>query len=300
MMQSRAKENEIEITYEMEITKDYILVDNLRLNQVLINLLSNAIKFSPNGGQIKLSVKEKRADDSFSIYHFSIADQGIGMNEEQLGRLFKSFEQADMSISKRFGGTGLGLSISKSIIEMMNGRIWAQSEVDRGSTFFFTIRLKTVEKNNTDDITIKEISNATEDIIAETSVDLSKLRALLVDDVEINRIIVTDMLAETGIKIEEATNGIEAVNCFTNSTPGYYDIILMDMQMPEMDGCEASSTIRAIERSDAKSIAIVAMTANVMKADVERALNSGMNGHIAKPIDFQSAIQTIHRLCLEE
>ena len=315
LMRSRAHDSGIEITQETNVARDVVLVDSLRLNQVLINLFSNAIKFSPDGGLIKLSVREivssgagAGADsgagsdtDGWSEYLFSVSDNGIGMNEEQVSRLFKSFEQADISISKRFGGTGLGLSISKSIVEMMNGRIWVESKVGAGSTFYFTVRLKTVSSpefpiSNENDITFAETYIGSVDH-PEKSVDLSVLRALLTDDININRDIVIEMLSDTGIIIEEASTGQEAVDAFGNSEPGHFDLILMDMQMPEMDGCEATRRIRSMDRPDARSVVIIAMTANVMASDVELALKSGMDGHISKPIDFDNAIQTIRNLC---
>ena len=362
LMRSRAHDSGIEIVLEKDVVRDAVLTDSLRLNQVLINLFSNAIKFSPDGGQITLSVRETALDDGadgedagvsaqgragggaqgsgaqgrgaqgsgaqgragsgtstgtdtwvagsgtsagnlpgseWSEYLFSVADNGIGMSEEQVGRLFKSFEQADMSISKRFGGTGLGLSISKNIIEMMNGRIWVESKTGEGSIFYFTVRLKTVSglssAEASGNITAEPDMRSSDDI--KDSVDLSALRALLTDDISINRDIVIEMLSDTGLIIEEASNGQEAVDTFGNSAPGYYDLILMDMQMPEMDGCEATRRIRAMDRPDAKSVVIIAMTANVMESDVELALKSGMDGHISKPIDFDNAIQTIRNLC---
>jgi CheY-like chemotaxis protein len=217
------------------------------------------------------------------------------MTEEQISRLFQSFEQADMSISKRFGGTGLGLSICYNIVKIMNGRIWAESALGKGSTFYFTVRLKTLEKletNNAQDIADTVVFDDT-----NGTVDFSKLRTLIVDDIEINRVIAIDMLEETKIQTEEASNGREAVEMFEKSPPSYFDIILMDIQMPEMDGCEATRAIRAMNRPDAKSIPIIAVTANVMAADIDLTLNAGMDGHIGKPIDFANLIQTIKRLC---
>ena len=291
LMQSRKDGKNIEIIHDIDIERDFVVVDSMRLNQVMINLLSNAVKFSPEGGQVKLSVKETQLHGDRSLYHFSISDNGIGMTREQIVRLFKSFEQADSSITRRFGGTGLGLAISKSIVEMMNGDIWIESEVGHGSTFFFTIRLKTL-----DDAGIpKSTSLSAFDENEATFVDLSDLRVMIVDDIEINRVIAREMLSETGIGIEEADSGGEAVSLFKNSSEHYFDIILMDIQMPEMDGYEAAKAIREMERPDSKSVIIIAMTANAMKSDVEQALNAGMNGHIAKPFNFKEAVQTIKK-----
>jgi len=293
MMHSKASENNLEISQDLSINRDHARVDKLRLNQVLFNLLANAVKFSPDGGQIKISVTEDDLDETWSQFSFSIADQGIGMSEEQVGRLFQSFEQADTSISRRFGGTGLGLAISKNIVEMMGGSIWVESKLGVGSTFSFVLRLKAAEKSGMAFDT--EVLNNAKD-----SADYSNLRALVADDIDINRLIVTEMLCETGMQIEEATTGKEAVDIFANSPPGYFDIILMDIQMPEMDGYEATGTIRKLLRKDAKSVPIVAMTANVMKADLAFVREAGMNGHIAKPIDFDSVLQIIYKLCLKK
>ena len=291
LMQSRADENRIVLSTELTLTHDFVLADTLRLNQVLMNLLSNAIKFSPGGGQVKLSVREMEEDDGSATYLFSVSDQGIGMSEEQVERLFKSFAQADMSISKRFGGTGLGLSISKRIVELMNGRIWVESALDAGSTFFFTLQLKTLD-GEADAGAALAVSGSN-----EAMADLSGLRALVADDIEINRTIVVEMLSETGLLFEEAANGREALEMVAGSPPGYFNLILMDVQMPEMDGCEAARAIRALDRADTKTLPIVAMTANVMQSDVTLALEAGMDGHIAKPIEFRTAIQTIQRIC---
>lgn len=295
LMRSKAADNHVDLTQEITVTREFVMVDKLRLNQVLINLLSNAVKFSPEGGEVKLSVQETETGEDRSTYLFSVSDCGIGMSAEQIEQLFKSFVQADMSITKRFGGTGLGLSISKSIIEMMHGRIWVESEVGKGSTFYFTVQLKTVGENKEE-----YAENASAEAAGEEAVaDFRSMRVLIVDDIEINRAIVMEMLSETGIQIQEAADGREAVQLFEKSAPYYFDIILMDMQMPVMDGCAAARLIRAADRPDAKTVSIIAMTANVMHSDVERVLEAGMNGHIAKPIDFQIVVQTIRRIYLQ-
>ena len=297
LMQSRTDSRHIVITHDIDIKNEYVMADSMRLNQVILNLLSNAVKFSPEGGEIKVSVKEKEMGGNTSVYRFMVSDQGIGMSEEQIGRLFKSFEQADSSISKRFGGTGLGLAISKSIVERMNGRIWVESEVGNGSTFYFEVLLDTIADHHESSSGEAAVSE-TEDSSAD-SVDFTGVRALLTDDIDINRIIVMKMFAETGIIFEEASNGLEAVEMFKNSPPGYFRMILMDVQMPVMNGYEATKEIRNMGRTDSQSIAIIAMTANALKADVENSLKAGMNGHIAKPIDFKAAFKTIREIVLE-
>jgi signal transduction histidine kinase/ActR/RegA family two-component response regulator len=303
LMQSRTDSKHIAITHDIAIEHEYVTADSMRLNQVILNLLSNAVKFSPRGGEVNLSVKESGSrgeGGGAPLYLFKVADKGIGMDEEQLGRLFKSFEQADSSISKRFGGTGLGLAISKSIVEAMGGRIWAESEPGAGSVFSFEVPLKTAEDGGAtepNDVAGPE-AGGTDD--PGPSADLSGVRVLLADDIDINRDIVREMLSGAGIVIEEARDGREAVELFKNSPHGHFDIILMDVQMPEMDGYEATKHIRSMDRPDAASATIIAMTANALKADVENALKAGMDGHIAKPIDFQAAMKLLKEACSKD
>ncbi len=303
MMESRGKEQNIEIDLQMSMVHETVMVDTLRLNQVLMNLLSNAVKFSPDNSQIELDVKEIEPDGEWMVYQFSVIDHGIGMTQEQVGRLFRSFEQADNSISKKYGGTGLGLAISKSIVEMMSGRVWVESEVGAGSTFTFIVRLKAADRKSAepadrlaDSRRLIAQSRASKIAIVNNKVDFSRLRILIVDDIEVNRAIIAELLSDTGAQMEEAENGREAVNMFRNSQPGYYDLILMDMQMPVLDGCDATREIRAMNRVDSNSTAIIAMTANVMKEDVDLTLSAGMDGHVGKPIDIDAVIDTIIRV----
>jgi len=292
MVRSRAGESNIEIAQQLNIQRDIVMADKLRLNQIMINLLSNAVKFSPGGGTVSISVTESEPSENASTYLFAVKDQGIGMEQDQIERLFMSFEQADMSITRRFGGTGLGLSIAKSLVEMMDGQIWVESRPGDGSTFFFTVRLNAADKACSGAACLLTETSGTSD-------DFSSLNALVVDDIEINRVIVIEMLSDTKISIREAADGREALNVFAASDVGFFDIIFMDMQMPTMDGCESARAIRALERADAKTVPIVAMTANVMKSDVEQVLAAGMNGHIAKPIDIENVMHTIRRMCVK-
>jgi CheY-like chemotaxis protein len=216
--------------------------------------------------------------------------------------LFDAFQQAESSISREFGGTGLGLSISKSLIEMMNGEIKVSSEIGKGSTFTFNVIMKqptartTVDSTGNETYTAKEIVDA-----ADENVDIDGLFTghliILAEDIEINREIVLTLLLPTGIQIHCAKNGEEALQLFGNE-PDAYDLILMDLHMPKMDGLEATRKIREFNTSNAKSIPIIAITANVLKGDIERCLTSGMNGHIGKPIDFDELIAILKQyLC---
>lgn len=401
---------------EMKNIPDNFVVigDDLRLNQILLNLLSNSVKFTPEEGAIILSIEIKEQIEHKILLEFTVKDTGIGMNQEALDKLFSAFEQADNSISRRFGGTGLGLSICKNLIELMQGNIMVESEPDNGTTFTVTLPFEIVEMLNISTSKIKanlnvliidsnkefceEIENFLQGMgvncttatsaykaIEETSyamqnnahfnivfVDLKMpemhglkiasllrqyinndidiiltnvedpmehkekmdklgisfalpcgiltadiynmimsiaatkqiilplseeqvvndnynyngLRFLLVDDANINREIVIELLSTTGVQIDTATNGLEAVEKFYSSAQGYYDIIFMDIQMPIMDGFIASKTIRESTHPDAQSIYIIAMTANVFKEDIDAAMAAGMNLHIGKPIEI--------------
>ncbi len=282
-----------------EIQNDRLIADSLRLNQVLVNLLSNAFKFSNQQGNVALCVAELEAEEGWAAFRFDVQDEGIGMTAEETQRLFRPFVQADLGVTRRFGGTGLGLAISKVIVEMMGGSIWVTSEKGKGSTFSFTIKARIAQQNGAQ----KESDRAEgPSAFSAPAIDFSSLRALVVDDVEINRIIIAELLADTGMAMEEAANGEIAVDMFCASPVGYYDLILMDMQMPVLDGCGAARHIRSLARPDAKKVAIVAMTANVFKEDIELALESGMDGHIGKPVDYDNAVATIARLitCKDE
>jgi signal transduction histidine kinase len=286
MMRPRAKERNIDIQLKVErIINDGLFTDSLRLNQVLINLLSNAIKFSPEGSEILLYVREEEVSPSdgeagFSTYRFEVEDHGIGINEEQAARLFNPFEQADGSTTRNYGGTGLGLVISKNLVDMMGGKISLKSREGEGSIFSFTMRCKskqTVDKIN------KEVNHVVYNFYGK--------RCLVVDDIEINRVIILELLSVTGINFETAYNGFNALEKFKSSPKGYFDVILMDMQMPVMDGCTATAEIRKLDRADAKTVPIIAMTANVMHEDVERTREAGMNAHIGKPIELEAVFK---------
>lgn len=271
------------ITTVGTLNERFFTSDSLRLRQVLINLLGNSVKFTPELGQIAFTVTELEHGEKASLIQFSIADTGIGIAPETLANLFKPFEQGANWVSRKYGGTGLGLSISKNIINMMGGDIAVISEVNQGSTFTFAVWL----------------NNAGEEYhVADLDFKPKKFdgrRVLLVDDVDINRMIVIEMLEGAGLEIDEAENGIVGVAKFNDSAPGYYSLVFMDIQMPGMDGYEASSRIRALERPDAQTVPIVAMTANAFQEDVDKSLAHGMNAHLAKPLDYDKILELLGR-----
>ncbi|MDL2229487.1 response regulator [Treponema sp. OttesenSCG-928-L16] len=279
MFHSRAAGKKLELRLTLKnIVNDGVYTDPLRLNQVLINLLSNAVKFTGEGGRIGLTVQEESRKGSKSIYRFTVDDSGIGIDRLQQENIFMPFEQAGRRINSKYGGTGLGLAISKSIVTMMDGNISVVSSPGEGSSFTFTIRVKSQKKG-------KRKSRGSSAAVQPETPDFRGKRVLIVDDIEINREILFELLRESGIAMESAENGKQALDMFSDSAEAYYDIILMDMQMPVMDGCSATRAIRASGRNDAQSIRIVAMTANVMKEDIQKAIDSGMDGHLPKPVD---------------
>jgi len=411
----RVEEKNIKFNIIMDINMNLNYIgDDLRLSQVIANLLSNSVKFTSNEGVIELIVEEIERGDNYNILRFSVSDSGIGMTQEQMDRLFNPFEQGDVNITRKFGGTGLGLAITKSIVEKMNGNIWVESEISKGSKFIFDVKLDKVEgqdkylekndntpsdfriliidddidfrtylksitdkfeiytdvseneenafeilktnepyniiflgynsqtediglierlKNNIDEKTVivvmtsllvwnkiedkvnsigidkfvlKPISPSAvldsinsvigvveviDDIRKETQ-DFSDITVLLVEDVEINREIFVSLLEETNINIEIAENGLIAVQKFKEN-PDKYNMIIMDIQMPEMDGYVATRTIRELDIERAKTIPIVAMTANVFKEDIDKCIESGMNDHLLKPIVVEDVIRKI-------
>ena len=265
-----------------------VLGDKLRLKQILINLLGNAVKFTPERGKVELLCEENRNDGKELFITFSVIDTGIGMTEDQLKKLFIPFEQTDVNIAVRFGGTGLGLVISQDLANQMGGKITVTSKPGEGSVFSFTIGLDITEP-------ILASRQIPEDFVP----DLEGKRILLVDDIEINRIIVKEYLVETKAEIVEAVDGVEAVDIFSASEPGYFDIVFMDVQMPNMNGYEAAEHIRDKEKERCVQgipfdpVPMYAMTANAYREDIDKAIISGMNGHIAKPVDLKIILKVL-------
>ena len=276
-------------------TPTSVTLDEQRLAQVLMNLLSNANKFTPESGHITLSVEILEINGSEYTTKIAVTDTGIGITPEQKSRLFSPFEQADGSTARKYGGTGLGLAISKAIIESMGGEIWIESEMGEGSSFIIEFKLEA----NLDNVesAAKDLTEHGIDAIKNEPNMFSDYVIMLAEDVELNREIIANILEPTGITIEYAENGAEAVKMFQES-PSKYRLILMDIQMPEMDGFEASRRIRASGLEEAESIPIVAMTANVFREDIEKCLAAGMNAHLGKPIEVDELIKKLKQYLL--
>ena len=260
-----------------------VIGDDMRLSQILINLLSNAVKFTPEDGHISLSLRLLRTEGDTHFLEARVQDDGIGISPEQQSRLFRSFEQADISTSKLYGGSGLGLVISKRIAEHMDGTIMLESEVNKGSCFTVLFCLKAGDKSMLKQPTPVQDYN------------FQGCSVLLAEDVPINQEIVVALLEEYGIKVDCADNGKIAVDRFM-SAPERYDIIFMDVHMPIMDGYTATRTIRSSGISRSQSIPILAMTANAFLEDVVKAQEAGMNDHIAKPVELDVLLDKMSAL----
>jgi PAS domain S-box-containing protein len=268
-----------------------IIADEQRLTQVMTNLLANAVKFTPEGGTISIGVQQLTRDKDNCVLEITISDTGIGISDEQKSKLFQSFQQADNSISRQYGGTGLGLALCKKIVEMMSGTIRVESEKGRGSSFIFTIL---VQKGN-EEVKTTLTSKPSDPENRERLENAFKgRRILLAEDVDINREIVQTVLEPFGVTIEAAENGKIAFEKFAAS-PSSYDLILMDIQMPGMSGYESTRLIRAMDTQKAKTIPIIAMSANVFKEDIAQCMEAGMNSHIGKPLDFDEMLGTLEK-----
>ena len=284
LLEAKLNENNIQYIADIQLKNHWFLADSLRLNQVLINLLGNALKYSKPDGHVWLTVRETEGEKGFSNLYFQIRDDGIGISPENQQLIFRQFEQADNSDNARKQGTGLGLAISRRIVRMMDSDIKLESEPGKGSTFSFNVKLQPVSCEKT------TVTSQPEEI------SFPGKRILVVEDNELNMEIICTILEGYKILTEQAVNGKEAVYQMEKTAPGYYDMILMDIMMPEMDGLEATRAIRAMEREDCKTIPIYAMSANAFDEDVKRSLASGMNGHLSKPVDIQVLEKTLKKV----
>ncbi|MCH5185277.1 MAG: response regulator [Oscillospiraceae bacterium] len=283
---------------EINITDKVIIGDKLRINQIIINLLSNAIKFTPEGGHVDLIIEQKQLEEANKVFmHFCVRDTGIGMSREFLSRIFKPFEQESATTSKTYGGTGLGLSISKNLVTMMGGHIQVSSVEGEGSEFDVELQFSVPEDD------FHKISPASGDRVEflgneftpPEEYDFSGCRVLLVEDDDLNQEIARDVFERKGAEVDSAYNGNEAVKVFSESEPFSYNAIFMDIMMPVKNGLDATKEIRELERADAKSVPIIAMSANAFKEDVAKSFAAGMDDHISKPIDPRIVYKTLKK-----
>ena len=285
--------------------------DPVRVRQILLNLVSNAVKFTKRGAvtvKVRLAVEAPAGTDrrefknlfemgasSSAVHHlhFSVTDNGIGIPPEKQALLFQSFQQADGSTTRKYGGTGLGLAICRQLVEQMGGRIWVESEFGQGSTFHFTLRLPEGSEANLCNGTTFFTAKANPAEVRVASSNDRPLRILLAEDHHINQKLAVGILSKRGHEVVVASNGVEAVKAFET---GRFDLVLMDMQMPEMDGLEATRAIRAREQSTGGRVPVIALTANAMKADQKRCLEAGMDDFLTKPIVAQKLHAMIAKL----
>ncbi len=280
LIRPQAQAKNVRYILDAQLERPWVKGDTLHLNQVLINLLGNAVKFTPENGSVTLSVRQ---DPGGEVY-FSVKDTGIGVSPENQERIFRSFEQAEKSTGRQYGGTGLGLAISSRLVRMMGGTIQLDSAPGEGSDFHFTIVLPVCRPQD-ETVTAEET--------ASEQPSIENLRILLVEDNELNIEIAQSILEMNGAIVTQAHNGQEAVDCFTASHPGDFDLILMDIQMPVMDGFEATKVIRRSDHAQAASIPIIALTANAFDEDMRHSVESGMNGHLSKPLDVDQVLRVI-------
>ena len=280
IVQPQAEKKDIQFTGEYETLQGVMVKsDPLRIRQVLLNIVGNAIKFTPEKGKVHCSgFKVLSIYDGYSTFEFTCEDNGIGMDQEFVDKIFQPYERSKNVTSNEIEGSGLGMFISKNIVEMMNGEIYVESKKGEGTKFTVIFHLKEISEQPE-----KEKTEQNEE--TQIAFDAMKgKRILLVEDNDMNREIAQEFLTEEGILVENAVNGKEAVEKMEQSSLYYYDLILMDIQMPVMNGYEASAAIRRMDREDS-GLPIIAMTANAFSDDIRQAKEAGMNEHIAKPID---------------
>ncbi len=268
---------------QVEPMDAYFSGDDLRLKQIIINILGNAVKFTDAPGTVTFTVAQQDAPDGRAIMGFTVKDTGIGMDPAFLPKLFDPFAQEDATTTNRYGGSGLGMAITKNMVDLMGGQIDVESEKGRGTTF-------------TVHIPLKKATHVTDAPEAETPVlTLAGLHMLIAEDMALNAEILTDLLEMEDVTSEWAENGRRAVEMFEGSAPGHFSAILMDMRMPVMDGLAATRAIRALDRPDAATIPIIALTANAFEEDVRQCLRAGMNAHLSKPVEMDQLKAALRR-----
>lgn len=285
LFENLAVTQEKTFTTDIAITDNIVFGDSFKLEQIMNNLLSNAFKYSNPGADIRVTVRQN-VFKSRSKYQIVVSDTGIGMSEEFIRQVFEPYARETRFSTNAVVGTGLGMAIVKGLVQQLSGEISVESKLGEGSSFTVTIPFDTVHKvPAADDTPDMEIIS-----------DLEGCTILLAEDNELNIEIATDILEMHGVEVIQAVNGEEAVHRFRTSAPFSIDAILMDMQMPVMDGCDAARTIRAMQRADAETVPIIAVTANAFAEDIEKTANAGMNGHISKPIDFHILTKTLESM----
>ena len=274
-------------TYHTEVEHNCVICDRTKIREILLNIISNAIKYTPEGGHIAVSVTESAAGKADKgRYTFVVKDDGIGMSEEYLPHIFEEFTREHTSTESKVVGTGLGLPIVKSLVEWMHGSIDVQSKLGQGTTVTVTLDFPLAAEGQ----------KAAEEREAQAAAaDMRGRRILLAEDNDLNAEIAMTILEESGLKVERAADGELCVSAVQAHPAGYYDAVLMDIQMPRMDGYQAAQAIRALPDAR-RNVPIIAMTANAFDEDRQKALAVGMNDHLAKPINVENLFRTLNRV----
>ena len=275
------------------IVHDNVIGDSLRVQQILMNFMSNAIKYTPDGGRISIEISEKPIRQSgVGLYEIIFRDNGIGMTPEFAATIFDPFSRAEDSRANKIQGTGLGMSIARSIVRMMGGDIQVETKLNKGSKFTINFCLKFQEKPVKNQ---SALDNDDDMLVEFEEADFFGSRVLLVEDNDLNAEIAQEILEMTGLDVERAEDGLVAVDKIEKCEDGYYDLILMDIQMPKMNGYDATRVIRAMNRDYCKRVPILAMTANAFSEDIRSAKHAGMNDHLSKPLELDKLARSLHR-----
>ena len=282
------RQKQLTYTYHTDLMHPYVICDKTKVREILLNIISNAIKYTPEGGHIAVSISETPCEQAGTgRYTFRVQDDGIGMSEDYLPHIFEEFSREHTSTESKVVGTGLGLPIVKALVDRMHGTIDVQSKIGCGTTMTVTLPLPLASE--------EQVRTYQQPVEEQLPADLKGRRILLAEDNDLNAEIAMTLLQENGLEVERAADGLLCVAALQNHPADYYDAILMDIQMPHMNGYQATQTIRSL-RDPRRNIPIIAMTANAFDEDCQKALEVGMNEHLAKPIDLDALFETLERV----
>lgn len=288
-----AKKKNLVLQYTINVEHENILTDTTKVKEIFVNILSNAIKYTSSGGSVKVSVDELPCDeDGYMMVRTRVSDTGIGMSQEYLTNIFEAFTREQNTTKSKIAGTGLGMSIVKKYVDLLGGTINVESELGKGSTFTVTLKHRIADESYYVKKYIEESGTGSE--------ILEGRNILLAEDNDLNAEIAEAILENAGLKIERVEDGIQCVNRIEKMPADTYDMILMDIQMPQMDGYKATQAIRNLPDEDKASIPIVAMTANAFEEDKRDAIAAGMNGHIAKPIQVDKMLSILSEVIRQQ
>ena len=292
MFRNSIKEKHQELIVDKEIQYPYLYMDNAHVSEIILNILSNAIKYTGEGGKICCSLKQKPYEkEGWCLLEISVADNGIGISEDFQQHIFESFSRERTSTASGIEGTGLGMGIVKKLVDLMKGTIEVESKLGEGSTF--TVRIPCLIAKQ-EEISEKRL------IKQEDKKSLAGKRILLAEDNDINAEIAMELLKEEGLILERAENGVICVEKLEKAPEGYYDLILMDVQMPDMDGYDATRKIRRLDDPEKAKIPIIAMTANTFSKDRKMALSSGMDDYVSKPVDMNLLVPLLEKYLVKQ